>query len=378
MVHTGDHPVQSPVLLLPMIDLDPGNMSCVHSTLTFICEHSARYNVTPIITFDQPLLWKSLQVIEGQPENSPLHSIVLRLDGFHTETSFIGSIGHLMAGLGLQELLETIYANNAFTHMLTGKAVQRAFRRLLPLDSAVSAMIVSDEFNVKAPCIAPAQDITEMEDESSTALPDQIVHEAETTRSEDTGETTPTDLEAVGNMFDEVLTGKVTVEEACMSQELTRRIERLDVKKQSIQAPSTAKLWRHLMKMMDLLRMFLKGERMGILALRIQAMYDMMPYLAASGHNLYTKCIHVYLQQTHNLHETHPEVSRHFDQGFHVVRRSDRLWVGLSPDLVIEQVLMRSMNTSGCLTRGRGMTETQRLVWLMAHPVCAEVNYAMP
>ena len=103
----------------------------------------------------------------------------------------------------------------------------------------------------------------------------------------------------------------------------------------------------------------------------------MMAYLAASWHNLYTKCIHVYLQQMHKLHESHPRVSRHFDQGFHVVRRSDRFWEGLSPDLVIEQVLMRSMKTSGGLTRGRGMTETQRLVWLMAHPVCAEVNNAM-
>ena len=277
MVHTGDNPGQSSVLLLPMIDFDPGNMSCVHSTLKFICEHSARYNVTPIITFDQPLLWKSLQVIEGQPENSPLRSIVLRFDGFHTETSFIGSIGHLMSGSGLHELLETIYANNAVTHMLTGKAVQRAFSGLLQVDSSLSAMIVSDEFNVKATCIAPAQDTTEMEAESSTALPDQTVLEAETTRSGDTGETTPTDLEAVRNMFDEVLTGKVTAEEACMSQELTRIIERLEVKKQSIQVPSTAKL------MMDILRMFPKGERMGILALRIQAMYDMMPYFAASG-----------------------------------------------------------------------------------------------
>ena len=43
---------------------------------------------------------------------------------------------------------------------------------------------------MKAPCIAPAQDITEMEDESSTALLDQIVHEAETTRSGGTGEKT--------------------------------------------------------------------------------------------------------------------------------------------------------------------------------------------
>ena len=108
--------------------------------------------------------------------------------------------------------------------------------------------------------------------------------------------------------------------------------------------------------------MFLKEERMGIWAPHTQAMYDKMPYLAASGHNLYTKCIHVYLQQMHKLHETHPEVSRHFDQGLHVVRRSDRFWAGLYPDRVIEQVLIRSMKTSEDLTRGRGMSETQRLV----------------
>ena len=43
--------------------------------------------------------------------------------------------------------------------MLTGKAVQGAFRGLLLVDSTLSAMMVSDEFKVKAPCIAPAQDI---------------------------------------------------------------------------------------------------------------------------------------------------------------------------------------------------------------------------
>ena len=96
---------------------------------------------------------------------------------------------------------------------------------------------------------------------------------------------------------------------------------------------------------------------MGIWALHIQTMYEMIPYLPASGHKLYTKCIHVYLQQMDKLHETHPE--RPSDQGLHVVRRSDRFWAGLSPDLVIEQVLMRSMKTSGGLTRRRGMTETQ-------------------
>ena len=76
-----------------------------------------------------------------------------------------------MSGSGLHEPLETIYANNAVTHMPTGKTVQRAFRGLLLVDSALSVMIVSDEFNVKAPCIAPAQDITEMKDESSLHFP---------------------------------------------------------------------------------------------------------------------------------------------------------------------------------------------------------------
>ena len=99
--------------------------------------------------------------------------------------------------------------------MLTGKAVQRAFRGLLLVDSALSAMIVSDEFNVKAHCIAPGQGITEMEAASCTALPDEIVQEAEKIRSGETVEATLTYFEAVGNLHDEVLTGKVTVEEAC-------------------------------------------------------------------------------------------------------------------------------------------------------------------
>ena len=38
---------------------------------------------------------------------------------------------------------------------------------------------------------------------------------------------------------------------------------------------------------------------------------------------------------------------------------------------------MRSMKTSGGVTRGRGMTETQLLVWLMSLQICADVNNAM-
>ena len=127
----------------------------------------------------------------------------------------------------------------------------------------------------------------------------------------------------------------------------------------------------------DILRKYLRAERTGNWQLHLEAISDMLPYLAASGHNNYTKSALLYLQQMSHLDQHHPEVYQHFKNGMHVVRRSDRYWAGLSTDLVIEQVLMRSIKSSGGLTRGRGMTEQQRLVWSLSMPACAEVNRVM-
>ena len=97
----------------------------------------------------------------------------------------------------------------------------------------------------------------------------------------------------------------------------------------------------------------------------------MLPYFAASGHSRYAKSAYVYLQIVLRLPETHPDAHRKFMEGYHdVVRRSDRFWAGLSTFLIIEQVLMRSIKTHVGLTRGKGMTENKRLVWVLYMPVC--------
>ena len=62
------------------------------------------------------------------------------------------------------------------------------------------------------------------------------------------------------------------------------------------------------------------------------------------------------------IHVTNPGLHKYFINGLHVISRSDRFWAGLSPDLVIEQVLMHSLKTSVGLTRGRGMSERQRAI----------------
>ena len=85
---------------------------------------------------------------------------------------------------------------------------------------------------------------------------------------------------------------------------------------------------------------------------------QMLPYLAASIHNLYTKS--VFLNDMQDLPLKHPEVYQQFLDGKHVFRRSNRQWARISPDLAIEQRCMHNLKTSGGgLTRGSGMTENQ-------------------
>ena len=90
-------------------------------------------------------------IIVTEPIGSDLQNVVLRLGGFHTEMSFRGCIGHLMAASGLQELLELIYAFNAVVHMLNGKAIVRAVRGHFIVDAALNALILASTFNVPIP-----------------------------------------------------------------------------------------------------------------------------------------------------------------------------------------------------------------------------------
>lgn len=71
------------------------------------------------------------------------------------QISYLGSIWHLMAGSGLADLFEIVYAGNTVSHMMTGKAVSRAVRGHLLVDAALSTILVADAYN------APTKDTLE-------------------------------------------------------------------------------------------------------------------------------------------------------------------------------------------------------------------------
>ena len=48
------------------------------------------------------------------------------------------------------------------------------------------------------------------------------------------------------------------------------------------------------MRMVDILRMFIRADHKGNWMLHVQALYEMLPYFAATGHNLYMKCAYLF------------------------------------------------------------------------------------
>ena len=103
----------------------------------------------------------------------------------------------------------------------------------------------------------------------------------------------------------------------------------------------------------------------------------MLPFLAASGHNNYTKSLVLFFEKMEKLEETHPAVYRKFLEGLFVIHRSDSYWFGIFSDLCIKQVLMGNIKSVGGPTRERGFQESTSLLWLLSMPACGEVHKAL-
>ena len=304
-------------------------------------------------------------LIQNEPKGSPLKSLVLKLGGFHTEMSFVGCIGYLMSGSGLVSILETVYAATAVTHMMTGKAIARAVRGHFLVDTALTALIISNIYGIPTPTIDMAMNNIEPESNADSAQD----REESVTYSDEITESV--------NLLDSFVNGETSLKDIENSKALVLVKEKMDLFRESCKKYRTANLWFQYMDMLAILRQFIRAERTGDWRLHLESLKAMLPFFAASGHNLYAKSVWVYLNQMEGLADTHPDIAALFEKGFHVIRRTDNYWAGISSDLAIEQVLMRGIKTTGGLTRGRGMNECQRALWILSMPDCAAVNNAM-
>ena len=330
---TGNLRSKASVLFLPMIDLPSSKESCLYSTLCFVASQGRTYGFTPVLTFDQPLWWKSVKILKSDTTNE-LSSIVLKLGGFHLMMSFVGCIGHLMEGSGLKEVLELVYATGAVPHILSGKAISRAVRAHILVSSAIYAHLLEEE------------------------------------------QATLTSLDT-STVFANVLDGYLPPEDLSHDPQLKQLENFLKQRCQDLLTQRTAKLWFQYLDMVGMLLKFIRAERLGLWDLHLQSAVEMLPFLAASGHNLYVKSVWIYQQEMAKLQTSHPPIFEAFEQGGYTIRRSERRWAGLLADLVIEQEYMRILKTSGGLITGGGMTEQQKAIWVLSRPACLEINLLM-
>lgn len=98
----------------------------------------------------------------------------------------------------------------------------------------------------------------------------------------------------------------------------------------------TSKLWLSYTSMVRTSRKLIMADRTGSWQTHIAALTECLPIFAAAGHFNYLKSAHLYMQNMQQLETSYPTVYQKYQEGYHVIRRSDQFWAGLGSDLVIE------------------------------------------
>ena len=188
-------------------------------------------------------------------------------------------------------LAQLVYAENYVTHMLSGKAYDRAIRGHLLVDAALNTLLAERILGTLVPTCSLAKDdgteVTVGDDEPSEDKIIQIIDDAHDTESgsQSVG-AGPVDLCELRDLYDSLMKGECFTEYIFSAPILDSVRDIMNVARQSMKNLLTAQLWLQYMDMIDILRTFLRSESTGDWRLHVHALHAMLPYLAAAGHNL--------------------------------------------------------------------------------------------
>ena len=308
------------ILALPFISLNPGNPSTICTALLHAVEGTKSQNQTHcVVTFDQPLYMKAVKIVGAVGEESQL--------------SFMGAIGTIMRGSGLEEVWATIYSEISVRHMLSGHSYYRALRAHFLTQAALTRILLDD---------------VNMNDEECSVI-----------------------LE----IFHSFLTHEVVVEDVLNNEILTDiNTKLINIINHKKEMSHTARLWLQYHEQVSLIKLFLRAECTGQWDLHLYCVREMLPHFHAAGHLHYAKAAQIYLQQMNELPNTmaKKEYEKLTTDGFFTVRCSNRYWSGTWSDMIIEQYLMKGFKSSGGLTHGRGITESTLAQWIKAMPASTQ------
>lgn len=99
--HDGPRGSNTVIHCNPMIQKPSSDYYSIYLTMSFVSDVARKCGYDPVLTFDQPLYWKAMEITTNKQQK------IVHMPGtFHTCISFYGSIGYIMVGSGSQSLLE--------------------------------------------------------------------------------------------------------------------------------------------------------------------------------------------------------------------------------------------------------------------------------
>ncbi|CAH2085135.1 unnamed protein product [Euphydryas editha] len=322
----------SEVVCLPFINGPPSNLTMINTSLHYAARETRMCNrKTCFVTYDQPLYAKALAIVQ-ESQSEELKNVVVRLGGFHMLMSFLGSIGHIMAGSGIEDLWGTVYAAESVKQMLSGHAYARALRAHIMCFTALGILICKS-LNPTTEFKTFINEYFKNWDSNPPLLAD--CHE------------------------------QPVIVEMCKTFE--KHIETLE------KNGPTSKLWIQYFKSIIIALQFIEAERLGNWQLHLQSVKNMLPYFHAAGHYQYAKYGQIYLQSMANLELIMDpvEYDEFTKEGYFTIRRSDKAWAGVWSDMSIETTLNRFFGTD--LTHGRGVDPSVVTRYLIAMPSALKI-----
>lgn len=254
--------------------------------------------------------------------------------------SYMGAVGKIMGGSGLEEMWEEVFAKNSIVHMVNGHAYARALR-------AHSLSIAAIAHKLLEWC-------------------------------EEEGFLSSSDIQALRKIHSDVFNGSTTDDSFLFTLEPVLNAISSAMKKLE-ERSRTAKLWLQYCNNVSIMLDFVRAERTGDWELHLFCVLSMLCVLHAAGHIHYAKSALIYLQKVSKLKSilSEEEWVRFVRLGFFTIRRTDKPFNGVWTDMTIEQVLMRAMKVSGGLMQGRHMSDSVIARWICTMPGSLQVTEAV-
>lgn len=283
-----------------------------------------------VITFDQALYFKAVEVIWLHPELQ--EEFVIRLGGFHTASNFLRCIGQHFEDSGLKDVwVEAgVLSDNSATKVLEAKSWNRAIRTH------------KLTFEALWRCLWP-QFLQWCEDHGRQLPEDTAASVFDVTSCLEDGRNT-----AAKTAAQNLLTEATIIAQHLQAFEEARAHE-----------PMTT-YWLEYMKMTSTVLSFIRAERDGCWELHLKSFRQMLPWFHVYDHNNYARWGPVYLRDMQLLPTTAPEVYEEFKEGRFAVSETGQPFTAIAADQALEHVNRAGKVAGGLVGISRTPTALNR------------------